>query len=438
MNEQTQYRVPYGRGSMVFRLPPSMRGTLITSRPRQPIDRLEEAVNHAMKHPVQCPRLKELAQPGYRVCIVFTDATRICPDHILVPALLAEVETAGVRPEDVTLLCGVGMHRPSTLEEKSAKLGREIVSRYRVMDHDSRNPAHLKELGTTEEGIPIQVSRVACDSDLLISTGVVEPHQYAGYSGGGKTLAIGAGGEALIRATHGPKMVDHPGTRLGRVEGNPFQAAVQEAARRARLRFVINLVQDDEARPLAVMAGEPRAAYLELVMRAKEVYEVPVPRQYDVAVAGVGFPKDANLYQASRAVSYLFFAPTPLVREGGVYILPAEAPEGVGEGVGERRFHETLTTAKDPVSLLVTLRQTGYPPGAQRAFIMAKVLERNRVIVVSPKAAELVRDLKMIPAADMEEALDKAMAILGRKDLDVAIVPHALLTLPIVEGESAR
>lgn len=436
MNDEGQFRVPYGRGSIAFHLPQGMRGTLVASRPGQSLPDLAGAVREALARPVKGPPLRELAGPGKRVCIVFTDATRVCPDHILVPALLAELQAAGVRPEDVTLLCAVGMHRPSTPEEKSAKLGGEIVDRYRVVDHDARKPHLLADLGQTPEGIPIQVNRMACESDLLISTGVVEPHQYAGYSGGGKTLAIGAGGEALIRATHGPHMVDHPGTRLGRIEGNPFQEAVREAARRARLRFVLNVVQDDEARPLAVMAGESCAVYVELVKIAREVYEVPVPRRYDVAVAGVGFPKDVNLYQASRAVTYLFFAPTPLVREGGLFILPAEAPEGAGEGAGERRFHETLKNARDPGSLLEALRRTGYPPGAQRAFILAKVLERHAVIVVNPKVKELVRDLKMIPAADMDEALDTAAAILGQRELDVAIVPHALLTLPIVQGSS--
>jgi nickel-dependent lactate racemase len=409
-----------------------MRGTLITSRPRPPIGNLEEAVREALRNPVQSPPLRAIAKPGQKVCVVFTDATRICPDHVLVPALLSELEAAGVAPDDVTLLCAVGMHRPSTPQEKSWKLGEKIVSRYRVVDHDARDPSRLKDLGHTRGGIPIQVNRMAWESDLLIATGVVEPHQYAGYSGGSKTLSIGAGGEALIRVTHGPQMVDHPGTRLGKIEGNPFQEAVQEAARRAGLRFVINVVQDDEARPLAVAAGDPHLAYMRLVKTAREIYEVPVPQQFAMAVAGVGFPKDVNLYQASRAVSYLFFAPTPLVREGGLFILPAEAPEGVGEGVGERRFHETMREAGGVASLLTELRRTGYPPGAQRAFILAKVLEKNQVIVVSSAAPELVRDLKMIPAADMDEALQEAGRILGRRELHVAIVPHALLTLPIV------
>jgi lactate racemase len=358
--------------------------------------------------------------------------TRSSPDHILVPALLKEVESAGVTKEAITLLCGIGMHRPSTPEEKAAKLGQEVVKHYRVIDHDAGDSGNLVNLGKTESGIPLSVNRLAFEANLLLATGIVEPHQYAGYSGGGKTVAIGAGGEPLITFTHGPEMVDHPGTRLGKISGNPFRRAIEEAARLAGLRFIVNVVQDEEKRPITVFAGDTKAAFEKCVDAARSVFEVPIPRRYDVAVAGVGHPKDVNLYQASRAVSYLFFAPTCVVKEGGVFILPAPMPEGAGNGPGERSFFETLRSAKDMSSLLAELRRTGYPPGAQRAFIMAKVLEKNHVIVVGSEVPGVVRQAKMIPAVDMNEAFRTAAALMRRNDLDVLIVPHALLTLPIV------
>ena len=169
--------------------------------------------------------LREQAHPGSRVCIVFTDITRASPDHLLIPPMLAELKQAGVRDEDITLLCGIGMHRPSTHEEKITKLGAEVVARYRVIDNEPQNPAALVDLGVTPGGVPVLLHRAVVEADLLIATGIVEPHQYAGYSGGRKTVAVGAAGEALIAHTHGPAFVDHPGTRLGRIEGNPFHEA---------------------------------------------------------------------------------------------------------------------------------------------------------------------------------------------------------------------
>jgi len=338
-----------------------------------------------------------------------------------------------VHDGDITLLCAIGMHRPSTPAEKIAKLGQAVVDRYRVIDNEPQNPGALVDLGTTESGIPLSVNKVAYEADLLIATGIVEPHQYAGYSGGRKTLAVGAAGEDMIAYTHGPQMVDHPATRLGRIEGNPFHAAVTEAARRAGLRFIVNVVLDDQKRVVFVRAGEPEAAFRELVAFAKGIYEVPVPKQYDVAVAGVGFPKDANLYQASRAASYLFFAPVPVVRPGGVFIIPAPCGEGAGDGVGEQRFLKAMQEAHDIQFILDDARQHGYPPGQQRAFVMAKVLEQNDVIFVGTEDPNLVRSAKFQAAPTMEAAFALASLKLG-DHIDALIVPHALLTLPIVQG----
>ena len=427
------YRIPYSKTYLEFTLPPGMRAMVAESRPVPPLSDPEAAIAAALTHPVGSPPLRELARPGDRACIVFTDITRASPDHLLVPALLRELEAAGVRDEDITLLCGIGMHRPSTPEEKVAKLGREVVARYRVIDNEPRNPEALVDLGVTPGGVPVQVHRAAVEADLLVATGIVEPHQYAGYSGGRKTVAVGAAGEALIAHTHGPAFVDHPGTRLGRIEGNPFHEAVTEAARRAGLRFILNTVLDDEHRILKVAAGDPEAAFLELVAFARTVYEVPIPQQYDVAIGGVGYPKDTNLYQASRAPSYLHFAPTPVVRKGGYYIIPARCEEGAGEGVGEQRFFAALRDAPDVQSVLDDARRYGYPPGQQRAFVIAKVLEETRIIIVGSEHPEVVAACKMIPAATIEEALEIVVRDLGA-DLDVLIVPHALLTLPVVRS----
>ncbi len=426
------YTVPFNKGELNFELPASMTGTVAVSKPVPPIGDVPAAIVQALANPINSPPLRELARPGDTVCIVFTDITRSSPDHLLVPAILVELQAAGVRDEEITLLCGIGMHRPSTQEEKVTKLGQEVVDRYRVVDNEPQNPAALVDLGTTDSGIPLSVNKIAYEADLLVATGIVEPHQYAGYSGARKTLAVGAAGEAMIAYTHGPQMIDHPGTRLAKIEGNPFHEAITEAARRANLSFILNVVQDDHKRPVTILAGEPEATFVELVNAAKKVYQVPIPHQFDVAVAGVGYPKDENLYQASRAASYLFFAPTCVIKEGGVLIVPAPTGEGAGDGVGEQRFLEKMQGAADMPSLLAELRRTGYPPGAQRAFVMAKVLEKSDVIVVGSETPDVVQQVHMIPAVDMDEAFRIAAEKIGRADLDLLIVPHALLTLPIV------
>jgi nickel-dependent lactate racemase len=414
-----------------------MRADTVVSRSVDPLPDVPAAIRAALNAPIGSPPLSEIASKGQRVCIVFTDITRASPDHLLVPTVLCELEAAGVRDEDITLLCGIGMHRASTWAEKIEKLGAEVISRYRVIDNEPQNPDAMVDLGFTPGGTPVQAHRAAVEADLLIATGIVEPHQYAGYSGGRKTVAVGAAGEALIAHTHGPAFVDHPGTRLGRIDGNPFHEAITEAARRAGLRFIINVVLDDDKRVLRVAAGDPELAFQDLVTFARSVYEAPIGQQYDIAIGGVGFPKDSNLYQASRAPSYLAFAPTPVVRPGGFYIIPARCEEGAGNGVGEQRFLAAMRNAPNVQFILDDARRNGYPPGQQRAFVMAKVLEQAHVVIVGSECPDLVAACKMIPAATMAEALALASAALGPV-CDVLIVPHAMLTLPVVDVKMQR
>jgi nickel-dependent lactate racemase len=427
------YSVPYGRGEITFNLPEGFKEAVVVEHdPMPPLRDAEASIRSALKNPIGCPALQELAGPGDKVCIVVTDMTRPCPDHLLVPPLLEELNAAGVDDEDITFLVGVGMHRASTAEEKMAKLGAEVARSYQVLDSDPLDRRELADLGATSRGVPAVVNKKACQADLLIATGVVEPHLYAGYSGGRKTVAIGAAGERTIEVTHSPQMLDHPGTRLGKTEGNPFHQAVTEIARRAGLRFILNVVLDEEGKVVALGAGEPEVVFERLLEIASSFYEAGIPQQFDVVIGGVGYPKDINLYQTSRAPTYLFFAPQPVVKRGGTMIIPARCQEGVGQGLGERRFHEIMKWASDVTEILEDARRHGYPAGGQRAFVMAKVLQECEVIIVGSEHPQLVRETKMIPAADMGEALGLAEEKHG-KGTNALIVPHALHTLPVVK-----
>ena len=269
-------------------LPPSWRVTRAMSH--------TPAMSHTTTIHVGDRRLTDLARPGMRVTIVFTDATRACPDQHLVGGLLNELEACGIAPEHITLICATGLHRPSTPAERLAKLGPAIVARYYIVDHNALDPDGLVDLGVIN-GIPLVVNRQCIECDLLLATGVVEPHQYAGYSGGAKTVVIGCGGEATISATHGPVMLDHAGTRLGSIEGNPFQAFVRAGGERIGLRYVVNTILDETGEPLIIAAGPPVAVHDYLVAQARTIYETPVNHPVHVARAGVEGPKAVNLYR---------------------------------------------------------------------------------------------------------------------------------------------
>src|SRR5579859_442676 len=345
--DQRMLRVPYGHEELEFMVQPWFDVDVVESAPATPVGDLAAAARASLAQPLGGGRLRDLAAEAKRAAgsrparavIAVTDLTRACPDDVLVPPLLDELNAGGIADADITILVAVGLHRATTEAEKAEKLGEAVVRRVRVIDSNGRDPAMWADLGSIPPyGVPGLTQKLVKEADLVIATGIVEPHQYAGYSGGRTTVAIGCGGEPVITATHGMRFLEDPGVRLGRIDGNPFHETVREIARRAGLRFCINVVTDDRERVVAVASGDPDAVLSDLAARAAAIYTRPIAKQYDIAIAGVGAPTDANLYQASRAATYLRFAPTPVVREGGSIILPAKLDEGAGEGAGEQRF----------------------------------------------------------------------------------------------------
>jgi nickel-dependent lactate racemase len=385
---------------------------------------------------VGAKRLSDVVRPGMRVTIAFTDATRACPDELLISQLFRELGDLGVDLSDITLLCATGLHRPMSAGERVAKLGAALAGRAKIVDHLAQDPAALVHLGEID-GLPVVVDRQCVETDVLIATGVVEPHQYAGYSGGAKTVVIGCGGEATIQATHSAALLDQPGTRLGAIRNNPFQQFVRRAGELIGLQYVVNVVLDDAARILVAAEGEPGAVHDYLVEQARGIYEARVYRPAHLALAGVPAPKAANLYQASRAATYLALADhTPLL-PGAPILLPAAIPEGAGQGAGERRFYETLSQADSAASLVEGLRRNGFPAGAQRAYILGQVLMQHPIIVVGAQHPDVVRACHLLAAEDMAAGMALAES-LARVQFDMQhdeplnflVVPDALLTLP--------
>jgi nickel-dependent lactate racemase len=424
--------IPLGAGSVDV---PYVDGIAFTVVQANNLPRLADplaSAREAISQPIGTKPLRELAAGKKSAVIAVTDATRDCPDHLLVPPMLDELHAAGLPDEAITILIAVGTHRASTDAEKRAKLGDAIVDRYRVIDHDAANDAGLATLPEPVDGLVFRLNREAMEAGILLSTGRVEPHQYAGFSGGGKTVAIGCASEEVIVATHGPAMLDRTGVRLAELDTNPFQQAVRAVARTANVAFVANCVLDDEGQIVAIAYGAPEAVQDALAVTARAIATAPLAHQVDIAIAGVGAPKDANLYQASRAATYLQYAPTPVVRPGGVIILPATCPEGAGEGAGERRFYDSMTTGETPAEIVTRIKRDGIRPGEQRAYIVASVLTSVTVIVVGMGQPEIARQMGFGTADSIESALEMALQITG-KPARAAIVPHALMTLPIVQ-----
>ena len=372
-------------------------------------------VRAAAKEAVADPHGRALAErvtPDDTVAIVVTDVTRATPDDVLLDVLLAALERAGVTREQISVVLGLGLHRPMTDAEIESTLG----------DHadlaENHDPDATVTAGTVD-GCPIELNETVATAETVLATGMVEPHQYAGFSGGAKTAVVGAGGEAQIRYSHGPEMLARDGVRLGRIDENPFRTFVDRAGDVIDLEFSLNVAHDSGG-ILAASAGDPRAVVADLAETAKDALSVTVTEAYDAVVAGVGAPKDANLYQTTRAATYVVLGSHNPLRDGGRVVVPAALPEGAGEGTGERRFYERLSGAASAEALFEEMRQ-GYEPGAQRAFVVARTLRDHDIWITDSHHPEVVEDCLMHARDSVEDALEPGS--------DVLVVPEALNTL---------
>ena len=423
----TSFKIPYGKRKISFEIPNEFEVTVVKNNSKSQISDIIEAIRKALKNPINSKRLSELIEKGKTVCIIVTDITRSCPDRVILPVLLDEIKTK-IEPNDLTLLIASGMHREMTYDEKAEKFGEEIVKNYKIISHDAKDEKNLVSLGTTKNGTPIKISKTAVEADFLISIGVVEPHQYAGYSGGYKTLSIGVAGDETISKTHSRKFIDHQKTRIGNIEGNLFHDDIVEIGQKVGLDFIINVILDEEQNVVDIKAGEPLETYKTLVKKAKVISEISIKKQFDVAICGIGFPKDSNLYQTSRAASYLFYLKKPIVKNGGYIIIPAVCQEGAGKGIGEERFFEML---KNMTIDEILNHKPDFKAGEQRAFMMANVLKHCKVIIVGSQVPEIVQGAKMIPASTMDEAFEIIKNDLER-NLEIILIPSSLTTLPII------
>jgi len=421
-----KHEIVLGKKKIFFDTPTNFNITNVISAKQSHISDIESATKKSLSLPINSKLLSELAKGKSDVCIVVTDITRSCPDNKLLPPIIEELEKE-IDRNSITILIASGMHRTMSHQEKILKYGEKIVDTYKIIDHDSKDEKNLVDLGITKNGTPIKMSKIAIDSSLLISTGVVSPHQYAGYSGGYKTVSIGVASDETISYTHSHVMIKNPKTVIGNVIDNPFYEDIIEIGKKSGLDFIVNVILGKNNDIFEIKSGNPFDVHNALIKSAKMIYEFPVEKQFDVVICGIGFPKDANLYQTTTFASYISFVPKPIVKKGGYIVLPSECPEGAGKGVGEQRFFSLLKNKT--IDEILGIKE--FRAGEQRAFVMANVLKNFKIILVGAKNPEIIEDAKMIAANNMNEAFDIIKKDLG-ENLDVLINSDSLTALPII------
>ena len=417
--------LPYGKGTVSVEIEDGHLAGVLRSgihECKASKDALE-LVRESMEHPIGSPRLRDLAVGKRKVTVIASDHTRPVPSKFIIPLMLDEIR-AGSPDAEITILVATGLHRTTTVDELAAKFGDEIVARERIVVHDCDDAANLVNLGKLPSGGDLIVNRLAVEADLLVAEGFIEPHFFAGFSGGRKSVLPGIASRATVMYNHNAGFIAHPKARTGVIDGNPIHEDMLFAARAAKLAFVVNVVIDAAHEPIFSVAGDCDAAHRagrEFLSSKCRVAAVPA----DIAIStNGGYPLDQNIYQSVKGMT----AAEATVKQGGVIVMFAESADGHG-GVS---FHKTFRDEPDLERMMRTFlarRPEETIIDQWQSQILARVLLKAKVVFVSACDDQTVRDMHMIPAHSPEEALDKAKALVGRPDYTVTVIPDGVAVI---------
>lgn len=381
------------------------------------------AVLAALADPIGTEPLRRLAsrKKEGKVVIVVNDVTRPTPYEHMLPPLLAELAAAGIQPGQICFVIATGIHRDNTEAENRKIFTEPVVETYRFINHNCRE--NLVKVGTLSDGTDLVINREVAEADLLITTGLIGLHYFAGYSGGRKSILPGVAREDLIARSHS-QMTD-PRATAGNYRDNPVHAIMMEAARKVGVDFILNVVTNDRKEIVGVVAGDLEVAWLEGVKLCERLFTVPVAAPADVVVASAGgYPKDINVYQAQKALENAAVATRP----GGTVILAAACNEGYGEEVFARWMREAAS-----IDDIFRRFARGFELGGHKAYAIARILREKEVILVSDLPPQEVKNLFFQPAASVAAALELIEAKYG-PDYKALLFPQAGMVLPRLES----
>ncbi len=412
--------VPCHKSMAVFRIPEeNFQGIYSPKNEPAAADPAAE-VRRALTHPVGSPRLGEMAAKAKNCVIICSDHTRPVPSRYIIPAMLEELRSGN--PEiGITLLVATGCHRETTREELILKFGQEIVEKEKIVIHDSRDDSMLAEAGVLPSGGRLIVNRLALETDLLTAEGFIEPHFFAGFSGGRKSVLPGIASRETVLANHCAEFIADPHARTGILENNPIHRDMLYAARQVKLAFIVNTVIDPEKRIVRAFAGDMEKAHLAGVEFCRKQACIQVPEADIVITTNGGYPLDMNVYQAVKGMT----AAEAVCRKGGVIIMAA----GCSDGHGGESFFRALSKASGPEELLERIskrsrRET--EPDQWQYQILARILRNYKVIMYAPEcSSEMLKSMKLEPASSPEDALRKALAYQSGP-ARVAVIPEGV------------
>ena len=420
----------YGRSGLTVDLPDD-RTTVIEPSHVPGLPDQAGALLTAIRNPVGAPPLRQVAQATDSVAIAVCDVTRPMPSATVLPVLLREL--AHVPQDRIKILVATGTHRANTRSELEAMLGREVVESYRVINHDAFDRDMLTHVGDTSDGIPIWLNRHWVSSDVRITTGFVEPHFFAGFSGGPKMVAPGLAGFDTTMRLHDARMIGHPNSTWGITEGNPIHDAVRHIAHRTGVDFSVDVTINREHRITSAYAGELLAVHRSACAVARRAAMRAADEPFDIVITtNSGYPLDLNMYQAVKGMS----AAAQVVRDGGAIVCAAECSDGIPD---HGAYKDILSQGGSPAELLETIRSAEHGRHDQwQVQIQAQIQLRAEVYLKSGHLTpEQVRAAHIEPIDDIEATVRRLLHRYA-PDARLCVLPQGPQTIPYLSGPAAR
>lgn len=417
-------QLPFGREKISVTIPDSrLNGLLMSGAHSYHAEKPEEElVKEAMEHPIASKRLRELVKGKKNVVMIASDHTRPVPSRVIAPAIIEEIKEGNPEAE-ITILIATGFHRATTREELIDKFGQEIVDRkdLRFVIHESFKDEDMVFLDTLPSGGKLLINRIAAEADLLISEGFIEPHFFAGFSGGRKSVLPGVSSGVTVMANHCSEFIDSPFARTGILEGNPIQKDMIYAGKRAKLAFIVNVVLDENKKVIKAYAGDFDEAHkkgCEFVDQLSGVDAIPA----DIVIStNGGYPLDQNIYQAVKGMT----AAEATCRPGGVIIMVSSC----SDGHGGQSLYDTFAGGEDKNQIMKRFLETPRDqtmPDQWEAQILCRILLKYHVIMVTQAPKEMVTKMQMDYAESVEEAIEMADRYLGRRDEKITVIPDGV------------
>lgn len=414
--------IPYGKGNITADIGGNCR--VVTSRisEMKPDGIDEDIVRMAMEHPVGGKTLRTLAVGKRKAVIIISDHTRPVPSKIIIPFMLKELRDGN--PEiDITLLVATGCHRESKIWELREKLGDEIVQKEKIVVHNC-DDENMVSLGKLPSGAELIINRIAADCDLLLAEGFIEPHFFAGFSGGRKSVLPGICSRKTVLGNHCSAFISSDKARMGILEGNPIHADMIDAVKKAKLQYIVNVIIDSEKNIVAAFAGDAIDAHAEGCRFLKEYCCVPVVDKADIVItSNGGAPLDQNIYQSVKGMT----TAETFCKTGGVIIMCAECADGIGGELFFRKIAGCGTLDKLEEEIMATPMDETIPDQWQYQILVRILKEHHVILLCDEKNQFAVEKMKMEYAANFEEAMKKANAFLNRTEsVSLTVIPDGV------------